>query len=90
MKRIYFGQPSADDDDAALGVAKIMGYVPTTCLLGGAHVWEALDAGRDPCSGCLGPREKCLGREMMVEETPTLDQEPFDLLSYLRDRLRKY
>ena len=67
MKHHYFHQQSADDDDVALGDAKVMGYVPTTCLLGGVHVWVIIGAGEDPCGGCFGPRAKCGGRPQTNE-----------------------
>lgn len=62
MKLHYFNKPTADDDDVALGEAKILGHVPETCLLGGVQVWKSIRAGFDPCVSCLGPREKCGGR----------------------------
>lgn len=48
--------------DMELEMAKHQGYVPQTCLLGGATVMAEVAAGRDPCAGCNGPREKCHGR----------------------------
>jgi hypothetical protein len=62
MKLNYFSQPLADPDDLMLKAAIRSGYVPATCLLTGSIVIaERLD-GNDPCAGCNGPREKCLGR----------------------------
>lgn len=58
----YFSQDIADFDDWQLGMAKQQGYVPQTCLLGGIVVMSEVNAGRDPCPGCAGPREKCHGR----------------------------
>lgn len=63
MKLAYFHQVSADDDDHELGAAKVLGYVPPTCLLGGKLVWELIERQVDPCSSCLGPRGRCFGRE---------------------------
>jgi hypothetical protein len=62
MKPHYFEQPAADADDMMLGMAKMQGYVPAGCLLGGVVVMAEVSAGRSPCSGCEGPREKCGGR----------------------------
>jgi len=62
MKTHYFDQELADNDDMHLGMAIMQGYVPKTCLLGGAVVMDEINKGNDPCSGCNGPREKCFGR----------------------------
>lgn len=62
MKLHYFNQPTADPDDIQLLMAKGQGYVPQTCLLGGRLVMGEVNDGRDPCSGCEGPRETCKGR----------------------------
>jgi hypothetical protein len=62
VKLHYFDQAEADADDMKLGMAKMQGYVPQTCLLGGAVVMDEVNSGRDPCAGCAGPREKCHGR----------------------------
>lgn len=62
MKPHYFDQDAADINDMQLGMAKMQVYVPQTCLLGGAVVMSEVAAGRDPCAGCSGPREKCHGR----------------------------
>ena len=59
----YFGLDAAPAHDMALGMAKMQGYVPQTCLLGGVVVMSEVSAGRDPCAGCAGPRDKCHGRE---------------------------
>ena len=61
MKPHYFDQDAADTDDLQLGMAKMQGYVPKTCLLGGAIVMGEVSAGNNPCWGCEGPREKCYG-----------------------------
>ena len=58
----YFDQEKADPSDTQLAMAKGQGYVPQTCLLGGMTVMAEVTAGRDPCAGCNGPREKCHGR----------------------------
>lgn len=62
MKLHYFGQDQADADDVMLGMAKMQGYVPQTCLLGGPIVMAEVNAGRSACWGCAGPREKCHGK----------------------------
>jgi len=62
MKPHYFEQNAPDADDHQLGMAKMQGYVPKTCLLGGMVVMSEVIAGRNPCSGCEGPRERCLGK----------------------------
>lgn len=72
MKPHYFAQPSADDDDDWLRIAKKQGYVPATCLLGGPVVMDEVNHARDPCSGCEGPRERCKGRSKRL----SADREP--------------
>ncbi len=62
MKPHYFDQDKADVDDMLLDMSKGQGYVPQTCLLGGAVVWGTVQSGGDPCKGCQGPRDKCHGR----------------------------
>jgi hypothetical protein len=62
MKPHYFQQDSADKDDVSLSMAKGQGYVPMTCLLGGQTVMGLVNAGKNPCHGCEGPREKCGGK----------------------------
>ena len=62
MKPHYFRQKNADVDDMALGMAKIQGYIPETCLLGGKTIWDEINRGRNPCWGCEGPRLKCNGK----------------------------
>jgi hypothetical protein len=61
VKLHYFTQNEADKDDVMLGMAKMQDYVPATCLLGGIVVMDEVGKGRNPCWGCNGPREKCLG-----------------------------
>lgn len=63
MKLCYFLQEAADADDLKLAAAIKEGKVPSSCLLGGPVVMLAVAAGRDPCSGCNGLRERCKGRE---------------------------
>jgi len=58
----YFDRDEAPSSDMLLGMSKMQGYVPDTCLLGGATVWNEVKQGRNPCAGCNGPREKCKGR----------------------------
>lgn len=81
VKLAYFHLLSADNDDHDLGAAKTLGYVPTTCLLGGVLVWKSIDVGVKPCGSCNGPREKCHGssRQSYQEETYSIE----------RDRLRR-
>ena len=62
MKLHYFAQDAADADDFQLGMAKMRGYVPKGCLLGGIVAMSEVGAGRNPCWGCEGPREKCGGK----------------------------
>lgn len=62
MKFHYFNQSESDQDDLALGIAKKHGWVPTTCLLGGATVMSELNMGHNPCWKCEGPREICKGK----------------------------
>ena len=62
MKPHYFDLPQAPFSDMPLGMAKMQGYVPQGCLLGGAVVMAEVAAGRNPCWGCAGPREKCGGK----------------------------
>ena len=61
MKLHYFDQMEADADDMQLGIAKMQGYVPSGCLLGGAIVMDEIGKGNNPCYGCEGPRKKCGG-----------------------------
>lgn len=62
MKVHYFEQEKADTDDHLLNMAKMQGYVPQTCLLGGDTVMGVVNIGEDPCSGCSCDRSKCNGR----------------------------
>ncbi len=62
MKPHYFEQEEADKDDIHLGMAKMQGYVPQKCLLGGGTVMDEITNGNHPCSGCEGPRSKCGGK----------------------------
>ena len=62
MKPHYFDQELADANDMALGMAKMQGYVPQGCLLGGMVVMAEVQAGKSPCSECNCPREKCGGK----------------------------
>lgn len=67
MKPHYFDQEAADMDDPLLGMCKMQGYVPQTCLLGGPTVWSEIKAGCNPCAGCEGPRDRCKGKPRRVE-----------------------
>lgn len=58
----YFARAEADPNDMLLGMAKMQGYVPQGCLLGGIVVMSEVNGGRDPCAGCNGPRDRCGGR----------------------------
>ena len=62
-KMHYFDQPEADANDMQLGMAKLQGYVPGGCLLGGMIVMAEVSAGRKPCWGCAGPRDRCQGAQ---------------------------
>lgn len=62
MKVSYFAQDAADSDDMLLGMAKMQGYVPQKCLLGGVIVMSEVNKGNSPCYGCNGPRGKCNGK----------------------------
>lgn len=70
MKLHYFNQEAADADDMSLSMAKMQGYVPPTCLLGGAVVMGEVSAGRHPCWGCEGPRDTCHGKPKQDSMTP--------------------
>ncbi len=75
MKLHYFDQDEADKSDMLLGMAKMQGYVPETCLLGGATVMHEVQANRNPCDRCAGPREKCKGSDRirwMIKREVTL------------------
>ena len=63
----YFEGGKADDKDIQLKMAIAQGYVPVGCLLGGIVVMDEINKGRNPCWGCNGPRDKCLG--MQKDET---------------------
>jgi hypothetical protein len=63
MKPHYFNQEAEDMDDAMLGMAKMQGYVPRGCLLGGVVVMAEISEGKNPCDGCNGPRDKCGGKQ---------------------------
>ncbi len=58
----YFECQEADPADWQLKMAKELGYVPPGCLLGGIVVMAEVTAGRSPCWGCNGPRERCGGQ----------------------------
>lgn len=62
MQVHYFENDSAPSTDILLGMAKMQGYVPAGCLLGGAVVMSEVNAGRHPCWGCDGPRDRCGGK----------------------------
>ena len=62
MKVHYFEQTEADKDDMLLGMAKMQGYVPKTCLLGGPTVMGLINSGESPCKGCECDRNKCKGQ----------------------------
>ena len=61
MKVHYFDQIEADKDDMFLDMAKMQGYVPKTCLLGGQTVMGLINSGQNPCDGCECDRNKCYG-----------------------------
>ena len=62
MKSHYFNQEKSDDSDMFLDLARHQGYVPDSCLLNGKIVMANISRGMDPCAGCEGPRDRCLGR----------------------------
>jgi len=62
MKPHYFNQDEPDNDDFMLNMAKVQGYVPETCFLGGQTVMGLVNEMKDPCKGCECDRNKCLGR----------------------------
>jgi len=62
MELHYFDKETAPQSDFLLGMCKDQGYVPNTCLLGGATAWHEVQVGRDPCAGCACDRTKCKGR----------------------------
>jgi hypothetical protein len=62
VKPHYFEQSEPDANDAMLGMAKMQGYVPQGCLLGGLIVMAEVQRGENPCWGCNGPRDKCGGK----------------------------
>lgn len=68
MKPHYFNQAEPDPDDIQLAMAKGQGYVPKTCLLGGPVAMSEVLAGRNPCWGCEGPRDKCHGKPKRVPQ----------------------
>jgi len=70
MKPHYFDQTLADADDMELGMAKMQGYVPQGCLLGGVIVMAEVGANKSPCAGCNGPRWKCGGKPKTEQEAP--------------------
>lgn len=67
MSALHYFDKEEAPWDMQLEMAKHQGYVPMTCLLGGATVMAEVTAGRDPCAGCRGPREKCGGRAAREE-----------------------
>lgn len=69
MKPHYFEQNEADKDDHFLVMAKMQGYVPKKCLLGGVIVMSEVNSGKSPCRGCNGPREKCEGKPKVTSES---------------------
>lgn len=71
MKPHYFHQDKADSDDYRLQIVIDQGYVPRTCLLGGALVMGLINNMKDPCEECDGPREICHGKEKSNESNST-------------------
>lgn len=74
MKASYVNQGVADSDDYALKGAIERDYVPATCLLGGFIVMSEKCNGRDPCTGCNIPRDKCGGRPKRQKQCPSYIQ----------------
>ena len=91
MKLHYFSQDKADSDDMLLGMAKMQGYVPATCLLGGVVVMSEVQSGKDPCSGCNCDRQKCSGRPRKegARLGPPVLEETVIAKSVLADHARK-
>ena len=48
------------------------GYVPPTCTMqdppAGMLIWQEINAGRDPCSGCNANRSICKGRSKTMKQ----------------------
>jgi hypothetical protein len=65
----YFNANEADPTDFLLGMAKMQGYVPSGCLLGGSVVMHEINDGRNPCWGCEGPRDKCGGKPRQEQKS---------------------
>ena len=63
----YFHMDRAPSD-TKLEMAIHQGYVPSTCLLAGVIVWDEVNASRNPCWGCEGPRERCKGKPRRTPE----------------------
>lgn len=63
MKLHYFDQEEADESDIQLGMAKMQGYVPENCLLGGLTVMAEISRGSSPCLGCNIEVGKCDGKK---------------------------
>ena len=60
---LHYFEPGGDPSgDTKLQMAIHQGYVPGTCLLGGVIVLDEVNKGRNPCWGCNGPRERCMGK----------------------------
>lgn len=62
MKLHYFEQQKADPSDTQLQVMKQQKVVPENCLLNGIIVMVGFVVSKDPCKGCMAPRNRCGGR----------------------------
>lgn len=64
MKLYYWDEdpPAVDKDDKMHAQAVDLEIVPSGCLLGGSVLIQASQIGKDPCSTCECPRDKCGGR----------------------------
>lgn len=58
----HFERPADAAADGLLQQCVHQGWVPPGCVLGGELVMVLMNAGRDPCAGCRGPRHRCGGR----------------------------
>ena len=70
MKPHYFEAGVADEDDAMLVACVRQGWVPPGCLLGGVMVHGLMQASKDPCAACRGPRHRCGGRPFVDADNP--------------------
>lgn len=65
MEENHFNNPAGATSDTMLRLCVQQSYVPPACLLGGQIVLGLVNAGKNPCSGCRGPRHVCGGRPFL-------------------------